>query len=196
MRAWSRVSAKDRRALIWGALLVAPALAGNLVVRPYVRARATLRARVSEQRDLLARELSLLRTATKQGDDLRLASAALERQQVRLLAGQDPLAATAALVGVVGDKARVDGVDLQSIESQPVERVGGGLVSVRIELSARGDFEGVLRWLHGLESDTRLLQLDWLTVAGLGAADSATAEQLGIGAGVRAFVRDGVGGAR
>jgi len=54
----------------------------------------------------------------------------------------------------------------------------------------------VLRWLHALESDTRLLQVDWLTVAGSGAADSATAEQLGIAAGVRAFVRDGVGGAR
>jgi len=143
-------------------------------VRPYLRARAALWTRLTEQRDLLARELALLRAAGEQRDELQLATTSLDRQRVHLLGGQDPLAATAALVGVVGDKARIDGVDLQSIESQPVERVGGGLVSVRIELSARGDFEGVLRWLHALESDTRLLQVDWLTVAGSGAADSAT----------------------
>ena len=196
MSVWGRLSPKDRRALVWGALLLTPVLAANFVARPYLRARAGLRTRVTEQRDLLARELALLRASGEQGDELQLATTSLDRQRVHLLGGQDPLAATAALVGVVGDKARIDGVDLQSIESQPVERVGGGLVSVRIELSARGDFEGVLRWLHALESDTRLLQVDWLTVAGSGAADSATAEQLGIAAGVRAFVRDGAGGAR
>ncbi len=188
MRVWGRLSAKDQRALSWGVLLLCPALAGNFVVRPYLRARASLRARVAEQRDLLARELSLLRAAGTQGDDVQLVSETLERQRVHLLAGRDPLAATAALVGIVGETARTGGIELQSIESRPGERVGG-LMGVRIELSARGDFEGVLRWLHALESDTRLLRVDWLTVAGTAEADSAAPEQLGITAGVRAFVR-------
>ncbi len=191
MRVWGRLSAKDQRALIWGVLLLCPALAGNFVVRPYLHARATLRARVAEQRDLLARELSVLRAAGTQGDDVQLVSETLERERVHLLAGRDPLAATAALVGIVGEKARTGGIELQSIESRPGERVGG-LMGVRIELSARGDFEGVLRWLHALESDTRLLHVDWLTVAGSAEADSAAPEQLGITAGVRAFVRPAV----
>ncbi|HYU08612.1 MAG TPA: type II secretion system protein GspM [Gemmatimonadales bacterium] len=193
MSVWGRLSAKDQRALIWGALLLGPALAGNFVIRPYLRARATLGARVAEQRDLLARELSLLREAGTQGDDLRLVSASLDRQRVHLLAGRDPLAATAALVGLVGEEARTRGIEVQALESRPVERVGSGLTGVRIEVSARGDFEGLLRWLHALESDTRLLHIDWLTVAASEAADSAAAEQLGITAVVRAFVRDGAG---
>lgn len=193
MKALKRLGARDRRALIGGALLLIPALLANFVVRPYTRARAALRDRIAEQRDLLGRELVVLHSAGQHTDDLQIARGVLEQQRVYLFQARDPLAATAALVAAVGERARRFGILVESIESRPPERLASGLVGVRIEVSARSDFEGLLRWLKTAESDARLVRVDWLTVSRASAAevpDSSDVEQLGIAAGIRAYVRE------
>ena len=193
MNAWRGLGTRDRRALVLGAGLLVPALLGNFVVRPYSRARTALRDRIAEQRGLLGRELALLRADGHHADDLPVIIATLDKQRVRLLPAHDPLGATAALVGLVGEKARSQGILLESIESRAPERLSAGLIGVRIEVSARADFEGVVRWLHALETDSRLLRVDWLVVSRGGsgdAPDSADVEQLGLAAVVRAYVRE------
>jgi len=193
VKAITRLGVRDRRALTWGALLLVPALLANFVVRPYARARATLRDRIVEQRDLLGRELSVLHSAGRHRGDLQIARDLLEQQRVYLFQARDPLAATAALVAAVGERARRFGIQVESIESRPPERLASGVVGVRIEVSARADFEGLLRWLKTAESEARLVRVDWLTVSRAGTADvpdSSDVEQLGITTGIRAYVRE------
>jgi type II secretory pathway component PulM len=193
MKALKRLGARDRRALMWGVVVLVPALLGTSVVRPYIRARAVLHDRIAEQRDLLSRELGVLRSAGQHTDDLQIARNVLEQQRVYLFQARDPLAATAALVAAVGERARRFGVQIESIESRPPERLASGLVGVRIEVSGRGDFEGLLRWLKTAESESRLVRVDWLTVSRAGGSDVVDAsdvEQLGIAAAIRAYVRE------
>jgi hypothetical protein len=124
LNAWTRLGARDRRAVILGVLTLLPALGFALVVQPYRRARAELRDRVAEQRGLLARELALVVAAHRLPGELKDAARALANLRPRFLPGRDPLSATAGLVSAVGDEARRHNVLLESIESRAAESAG------------------------------------------------------------------------
>jgi hypothetical protein len=194
MNAWTRLGARDRRAVTFGALILVPALAFSLLVQPYRRARAELRDRVTEQRGLLARELALVAAADRLPSDLKDAARSLAGLRPRCLPGRDPLGATAALVGIVGDEARRHSVLLESIESRAAEGAGGGLVAVRIEVRGRSDLEGFLGWIRSLETGARLLRIDGLTVGRSDAGsevDSLDTETLLLAAVIRGYVLGG-----
>jgi type II secretory pathway component PulM len=163
-----RLGSRDRRAIGLGALVLAPALCWSLVLHPYVRARGALRDRVREQRALLERELALVAASRGFPAALENARRALASRRPRLFAGGDALAATAALVGVVGEEARRQGVLIDAIESR-APAAGDALVAVQIEVRGRGDAEGLLRWLAALESGPRLLRVEQLGVVRLDA---------------------------
>jgi type II secretory pathway component PulM len=193
MRLRLRLAPRDRRAVTLAAIILVPTVGWTAAIRPYRLARAELVARVEEQRQLLARERALLRESRGLPRELRDATDALEAARIRLLPGRDALAATGALVSIVGDAARRRGVLIESIESRGADRPSGGLVSVRIEVRGRGDFEGLLRWLQTLESDPLLLRVDGLSVSRSGdrgdaEPDSLDTETLALSATVRAYV--------
>jgi hypothetical protein len=191
LNAWTRLGARDRRAVILGVLTLLPALGFALVVQPYRRARAELRDRVAEQRGLLARELALVVAAHRLPGELKDAARALANLRPRFLPGRDPLSATAGLVSAVGDEARRHNVLLESIESRAAESAGAGLVAVRVEVRGRSDLEGVLGWIRSLETGARLLRIDGLTVGRTDAGaevDSLDTETLLVAAVIRGYV--------
>ena len=198
MKFGTRLSPRDRRALALGALVLAPTLGFALVAKPYLHARAVLQERVREQRDLLRREVTLVAAAHDLPPRLEGATRAFANGRTRLLSGRDPLGATAALVSLVGDEARRQGVLLEAIESGAPEPVGNELVAVRIDVRGRGDLEGLLRWLKALETGPRLLRVERLAVGRLDqgiARDSLDVETLTLGAEIRGYVFVGSDGA-
>jgi type II secretory pathway component PulM len=199
MRVWRSIQPRDRRALAIGSVVVASALCLSFVVRPLFHAHTALRDRLHEQRGLLARELGLIAATDRLPEDRAAAADALASVEERIFPYGDPLAATAALVKVVGEEARRQGVLLEAIETGAPEATGGvgTLVAVRIDVRGRGDFEGLLRWLKALEGSRRLLQVEQLSVARAGAggqSDSADVEVLTLAATVRGYVLAGADG--
>lgn len=193
MTRWT-LSARDRKAVTLGSLVLVPALGFSLVVRPFLRARRELREQVREQRELLSREVDLVASAHALPAALDAAARALASQQGRLLPGHDALSASAALVSLIGDEARRQGVLLEAIESKPPEPVAGGLVAVPIEVHGRGDLEGLLRWLEALETGPRLLRVQQLSAARLDAGvprGSGDVETLILTAAVRGYLLAG-----
>lgn len=191
MNALGRLSAKDRRALFLGVAILTPALTFTFVGRPYLRARAALVDQVREQRDLLGRELVLLRSAPHRSADLANASQTLAATLPRLFPARDPLAATALLVNAVSESARRQGIAVETIESRPAESVTDGLVAVQVNLQGRGDLEGLLRWLDALETGARLLRIEELSVVRAGpepSSDSLDVETLGFAATIRGYL--------
>jgi type II secretory pathway component PulM len=194
VRLWAQVGPRDRRALTLGVFMLAPALSTTLVVKPYLHTRVALQERVGEQRELLARELALITAARALPAKLDGAARAFTTRRARLLPGRDPLAATAALVSLVGDEARRHGVLLDAIESGAPEALGNGLIAVQIEVRGRGDLEGLLRWLRALETGSRLLRVERLAVGRLDQGtprDSLDVETLTLAATVRGPVLAG-----
>lgn len=191
MKAWTQMRLRDRRALTFGGSILLASFVFSFGIQPYRRSHAALSERVTEQRALLARELSVLGTAGDLPSDVREATRDLDGQGLKLLPGRDPLAASAALVGLVGDEARRQGVALEAIESRAPESIDGGLVGVRIEVRGRTDLEGLLRWLARLENGAVLLRIEGMTVARSDAGaepDSADTESLLLSAIIRGYM--------
>ena len=191
MKAWQRLRPRDRRALVLGGSLLLSACMFTYGIQPYRRARAALRERVIEQRALLARGLAVLAEGRELPAALERATGALDEKRTRLLPGDDPLSATAALVGIVGDEARREGVQLEAIESRTAEPAGDRLVAVRIEIRGRADLEALLRWLAALETGPHLVRVEGLTVAQSDAGavpDSNDTEALLLAAIIKGYV--------
>ncbi len=167
----TRLTARDRRALLIGAAVLMPVVLLRGVVQPYVRGRAALGERIRTQRDLLARELAVLAVARSLPDRRARADVSLAADAARLLPGADPYAATAELVGYVGETARRSHVLVQDLQGRSAtsSTEAGGLARIQVELRGQGDFEGVLRLLHVLERGARLVRVDALAIERSGA---------------------------
>jgi len=162
-----RLTRRDRRALLIASAVLIPVVLFRGVVQPYVRARAALGERVRTERDLLARELAVVDEARSLPERRARADVALAADAARLLPGADPYAATAELVGYVGELARRSHVLVRDLQSR-APATEGGLAQIQVELRGQTDFEGVLRLLLALERGSRLVRVDALAVEGSG----------------------------
>lgn len=190
MKVLTQLNPRDRRALVLGGAVLAGALVFRLGVKPYIHARAALAERVREQEGLLMRELALVQGAPDVSVDLTALARGLKAEQPRLLDARDPMSATAALVGAVGDDAHRHGVLIEAIESRPATPLGDGLTAVQVDVRGRGDLEGVLRWLYAMETAGRLWRVEQLSLVrldGAAPADSADSETLTFAMSIRAF---------
>jgi type II secretory pathway component PulM len=187
------VKARDRRAVLTGALVLAPALLFTFAARPYLRALSDVRARVASQADLLRREEALVAEARTLPARLGQDDRTLASVRSRFVNARDPLAGVAALVGLVGEAARRQGVYLEAVESRPPATLDHGLVALQVIVRGRSDFEGVTRWLRALETAPQLLRVEQLELALIGGgalspADSRDVETLAVAANVRAYL--------
>jgi hypothetical protein len=147
------VTPRERRTVVIGLLLVAPALLWIYGVRPSREALADTRAEVATQRDLLARELALLEDADRYPAAYRTADSALLRAAPRLFDEADDVLATARLTSYVAGQALGSRVLLQ-------ERSRDGIRRLQIEIRAESDTEGMLRFLNSLERGSKLIVVD------------------------------------
>jgi type II secretory pathway component PulM len=191
MRVWQALSLRDRRAVVVGSAIVMAAVSLSLVVRPLLRTRTALRDQLQEQQGLLTRELGLITTNNRIPEELDAAATALRSVQGRLFPDRDALGATAALVTLVSETARRQGVLLESVESGVPEVVGGNILAVRVDVHGRSDLEGLLKWLVALEGSRKLLRVEQLSITHAGAgslSDSVDVEVLTLTASLRGYL--------
>jgi hypothetical protein len=161
---------RDRRALLLGGAVLAPALLGMWGVRPALTRYQALRAEVVRERDLLSRERALLAAVPALDSAAALLDTAAARAGARLFPGADPLAATAGLGAYVSDVARRHRVHVQQGETRPPASAAGDLVAVEVAIRAQGDLEGTLGFLADLEHGPRLVQVARLGIERTAAA--------------------------
>jgi Tfp pilus assembly protein PilO len=154
---------RDRRAVGLGAMLVVPAVAFHLAVRPYLGALADARTRVTREQDLLRREQTLLAEVKAYPQLLSGAESSLLREAPRLFAGPDLVAASAALSNYVSGKALASRVFLQRSETQSPS-VADGVARLQVDLNAVGDLEGILSFLQALEAGPKLVTVHRLAI--------------------------------
>jgi len=186
----SRLASRDRRALLLGAALLVPVLLFKGVVHPYARARAALGERLRAQRELLERERTVLADVRRLPERRARVEALLAADAPLLFPGGDPFAATAELVGYVGEAARQSHVLVQELQSRSTAPLKGTetLVQLQVEVRGQSDFEGTLRFLQALERGPRLVRVEALAVERLAAASGGRAEALSLRAAVSAYV--------
>jgi hypothetical protein len=161
----ARLSRRERRAVSLCLLVVIPAVAFNLVVKPYVSRMADVGARVEREQDLLRREQTLLAEVKAYPSRLRQAEATLLREAPRLFAGSDLVAASSALSSYVTGQALTSHVFVQQSQTGSLDSTSQGVGRLKVELRAVGDLEGILAFLQRLESGPKLVTVERLAIA-------------------------------
>lgn len=186
---WSTMSAKDRRAIILGAVLVLPALVYIWGIRPY-------RAELEETRDelsiasiALSREkAAVASTDSASPSAQRSADSALAMAAPRLFEGRDDAIASAQLAAYLGSVARRSRVLMQDANTRPSVTSPEGIRTLRVEVRAESDIQGVATFLHNLESGHKLVRVDRLEISRVpGLEDKNGFETLSIAATISGF---------
>ena len=164
-RRMARLSRRERRAITMGLLMVLPAVAFQLVVKPYVSGVADVRTKVEREQGLLRREQTLLAEVKAYPSRLRQAEATLLREAPRLFAGPDLVAASGALSNYVTTQALTSHVFVQQSETGSPGSLSDGVGRLQVELRAAGDLEGILAFLRRLESGPKLVTVDRVAIA-------------------------------
>ena len=174
-----QLAPRDKRALLLGLVLLAPALAWVLVVRPYAAALTDARARLESERDLLSRERALLASADDYPLRRRRAGSALGSTWTRIVRGADTLSVAAALTSYVSETAESAGLYVEQVEARGADSTRAAalgrvrLNAATVELRARGDLQRVLAFVAALETGETIVRVDRLRIERSGGAQEA-----------------------
>jgi hypothetical protein len=182
------MSPKDRRAIILGAVIVLPALIFIWGVRPYRNAMEVTRDELETARLALAREKAAVAAEPADPGGQKSADSALAMVGARLFEGRDDAIASAQMAAYLGGVARRSRVLMQDANTRPSTTSPEGIRTLRVEVRAESDVQGVATFLHNLESGTKLVRVDRLEVSRVpGLEDKNGFETLSIAATVAGF---------
>lgn len=164
---WASMSTKDRRALTMGALILVPALVWKLVVLGYMEQIRDLQDQLASEQALLQREKEILQQAPTMPAEIESARRSLSQWDERFVRSANPALAEAEVTSVLEDVAKSSRVLLQEVRTVALPRgeaTPEGLLPIRLSVKGESDFEGVLRFLQGMEQNPVLLRIVGLTV--------------------------------
>jgi hypothetical protein len=189
---WSTMSAKDRRAIMLGVLIVMPALIFIWGVRPYRTAMTETRDELETARLALSREKAAVVAKPNAPGGQQLADSALVLVGPRLFEGRDDAIASAQLAAYLGGVARKSRVLMEDANTRPSTTSPEGIRTLRVEVRAESDMEGVATFLHNLEGGQKLVRVDRLEISRApGLEDKNGFETLSIAATIAGFAFTG-----
>lgn len=159
-----KLSARDRRAALIGAVALGAGVAWSLAVAPYVAAVRDATARLEVERQVLARELGIIAEAARYRADATESTAEFMRAATRLFGGGGQEVAAANLAQYLRGVAEVCRVFLRRVDLGAPAPAGTGLVALPVHVAGESDLEGILSLLHALEYGGKLVRVDSLRV--------------------------------
>jgi hypothetical protein len=159
------MSPKDRRAIILGAVLVLPALIFIYGVRPYRAALESTRDELETARVALSREKAAVAATSASPGSQRMADSALIIVTPRLFEGRDDAIASAQMAAYLGSIARRSRVLMQDANTRPSTTSPEGIRTLRVEVRAESDIQGVATFLQNLETGQKLVRVDRLEIS-------------------------------
>jgi hypothetical protein len=132
--------------------------------------RSGLQDALLAERDLYARELAAVREASPRGDERDALATAIERARPWLLTVTTDVAAAGRLTRRVTEVGQTVGVLVQEVRVVDAESLST-LTATSVAVRALGDLEGLVRFLHTLETDEQLLRVHGLTLRAAGVND-------------------------
>jgi hypothetical protein len=172
------LSPRDRRAIVIGALVLAPAVGLAYGVRPFVRALVERRLLASQLRDRLDRERALVGQTAGMPAAAAAGRAALEAELPRAIRAAAVATASVRLADYVRAAARAHDVLIVQTSELSADSLADGIEVLRLNVKAESDLAGILRFLRALETgETRVriksMSVDRVDASGAGAAAAA-----------------------
>jgi hypothetical protein len=161
-RFFGRMSNRDRRAILLGLAVLAPAFLWIAAVRPYRETLAETRAVLDTERALLAREEALLAAAPMLPAALATAEEAVARAELRLVRAPNAPLGEAEVTSYLQDMAGLSRVLLQEmrgLEPDPDAAPPEDVAAFRLAVRGESDLQGVMTFLHRVEESPLLLRI-------------------------------------
>jgi type II secretion system (T2SS) protein M len=184
---WSAMSARDRRAVIYGAIVLLPGLLYIWAWRPYRAALGDTRDQLAIEGAALARERAAVATARQNPRLQHIADSVMRAMRPRLFEGKDDVMASAELASYVGDVARKSRVWLQDAGTRPAAPASQGVRTLRVEIRAESDLVGALMFIQSLERGEKLVRIERLDISRAPRANENDSETLSIAATISGF---------
>ena len=179
------MSASDRRALLFGAVIIVPSLFFVFAVKPYRAALADVQQQLSVERDAFARERAAVSASKRNPQMQHAADSAMQAMAPRLFTGPDDVMASAEVATYLGDVARASHVWLQDASTRPATALDGGVRALHVEIRGESDLRGILEFVTTLESGAKFIRVQRLDVSSQpGRADQPGAETLALSASI------------
>jgi hypothetical protein len=166
---------RDRRAVLVGLAILVPSLGWIWGVRPLRAAIADTNDRISMEREALAREQAAVLEASRNPARQKFADSAMKATASRVFTGANDVAAGASLASYLGDVAKKTHVWLANATTRAIAAPGrtgaaaapapDGVHSLRVELRAESDFQGILAFLDALERGEKVVTVERLDIA-------------------------------
>jgi hypothetical protein len=153
---------RDRRAIILGLAVLAPALLFVFVVKPYRAKLAEMKEQVSAERSLLERELALIAQGPTLPRELKAAEARVAVAEARLVKASNQPLAEAELTEALEEMSSESRVLLQEVRNVPLQRgeePPAGMGAIRLGIRGESDLEGVATLLHKIENSRLVMRL-------------------------------------
>lgn len=183
-----KISASERRTIRRAAWVLAPVAFFYLVARPYVGALDAARDRLAAESDALARERGAVAVAEKNPAIQELTDSVLQVTVPHLFTGRDDVMASSELGAYLGSVADEHHVYLQDATTRPATTSATGVRTLRVDIRAESDFQGLLEFLRALEQGDKLVKIERLDVSvGLSGPGNEDAETLSIVATITGF---------
>jgi len=162
---WSRLSPRDRRAILIALCVLIPTLAYGYLLRPIAAQLARVRADISRESDLYRRELALIASEPAYQQTLAASGANLLAAAPRLFPGTDSITASAGFVSYVTGLAASHRVFIQRSTPLSPEMVTEGVLRLRTELRGVSDLHGIVSWLGILERTSKPVRVAELALS-------------------------------
>lgn len=182
------LSAKDRRAITIGAIILLPFAVFLWGVRPYRAAIADAQDRLAVERDALARERGAVLTAQRNPALQQMTDSVMHLMEPRLFEGSDDVIASSELAAYVGDLARGHHVWVQDAATRTATSATPGVRTLHVEIRGESDLRGILTFLDAMERGDKLVRIERLDISrGLSGPGNEQAETLTLAATVAGY---------
>lgn len=158
------MSAKDRRALILGLVVLLPSLFYVFGVRRYVAAVKETRQLVTDERKRLSQELAAIAAAKENPQFQHVADSSWKAMAPRIFSGRDNVAAGTDLMSLVGEVALQQNVNVRTASLQPTTVDANGVRTLTVDIQGETDLQGLLGFLESIERNDKLMRVDRLRV--------------------------------
>ncbi len=141
---------RERRLLIFGAIVAVLVLGYMYVVEPLVERHERVQGLIAAREALLARQERLLARRDRYAQERQALRTEIADRRKRLLAGDKPPLAASELQKIVKSRADDTGVEVRSERVLPATD-RGGYTEVPVEVTLSGPIRGIVAFLYRLE---------------------------------------------
>jgi hypothetical protein len=156
---------RERKVVLWGAILVVPALLYLYGIKPLRAQYIDQQEQLAFERDALVRERAAIAAAKRNPQLQHIADSLMQTTSQRLFSGSDDVMASAELGSYLGEVAGKHHFLLTTATTGAVPKTKSIVRTLSEDIRGESDLQGVLEFLQALEQGPKLVRVSRIDIS-------------------------------